>query len=55
MASVGLLDPDIKAPGFTYLPEFFRKVEFREVERGELPLKVWKDCEDKAPVANESL
>ena len=29
---------------FTYSPEFFRKVGFRVVERGELPLKVWKDC-----------
>ncbi len=29
---------------FTYVPEFFRKAGFREVERGELPLKVWKDC-----------
>ena len=29
---------------FTYVPEFFRKLGFREVERGELPLKVWKDC-----------
>ena len=29
---------------FTYVPDFFRKVGFREVERGELPLKVWKDC-----------
>src|SRR5579864_9135072 len=29
---------------FTYVPEFFRKVGFREVERGALPLKVWKDC-----------
>jgi amino-acid N-acetyltransferase len=29
---------------FTYVPEFFGKVGFREVERGELPLKVWKDC-----------
>jgi amino-acid N-acetyltransferase len=29
---------------FTYAPEFFRRVGFREVERGELPLKVWKDC-----------
>jgi amino-acid N-acetyltransferase len=29
---------------FTYVPEFFRRVGFREVERGELPLKVWKDC-----------
>jgi amino-acid N-acetyltransferase len=29
---------------FTYVPGFFRKLEFQEVERGELPLKVWKDC-----------
>ena len=29
---------------FTYVPEFFAKVGFGEVERGELPLKAWKDC-----------
>jgi len=29
---------------FTYVPEFFQKLGFYEVERGELPLKVWKDC-----------
>jgi len=29
---------------FTYVAEFFRKMSFEEVERGELPLKVWKDC-----------
>lgn len=29
---------------FTYIPEFFRKLEFLEIERGELPLKAWKDC-----------
>lgn len=29
---------------FTYVPEFFIKIGFREVDRGELPLKVWKDC-----------
>ncbi len=29
---------------FTYVPGFFRKLGFREVERGELPLKAWKDC-----------
>jgi len=29
---------------FTYVPGFFRKLGFRTVERGELPLKVWKDC-----------
>ena len=29
---------------FTYVRDFFCKLGFREVERGELPLKVWKDC-----------
>jgi amino-acid N-acetyltransferase len=29
---------------FTYVKEFFYKLGFREVERGALPLKVWKDC-----------
>jgi amino-acid N-acetyltransferase len=29
---------------FTYVPLFFKKLGFKEVERGELPLKVWKDC-----------
>jgi len=29
---------------FTYVDPFFRKLGFVEVERGELPLKAWKDC-----------
>jgi amino-acid N-acetyltransferase len=29
---------------FTYVPDFFRKLAFQEVERGALPLKAWKDC-----------
>jgi amino-acid N-acetyltransferase len=29
---------------FTYVPEFFAKLGFTTVERGELPLKAWKDC-----------
>jgi amino-acid N-acetyltransferase len=29
---------------FTYVSEFFRKMGFAAVERGELPLKAWKDC-----------
>jgi amino-acid N-acetyltransferase len=29
---------------FTYVPDFFRKLSFRQVDRGLLPLKVWKDC-----------
>ncbi|MBC8167296.1 MAG: N-acetyltransferase [Bryobacteraceae bacterium] len=29
---------------FTYVSRFFGKLGFQEVERGELPLKAWKDC-----------
>jgi amino-acid N-acetyltransferase len=29
---------------FTYVPGFFGKLGFEEVDRGELPLKAWKDC-----------
>lgn len=29
---------------FTYVPDFFGKMGFEEVERGALPLKAWKDC-----------
>ncbi|MGH9639717.1 MAG: N-acetyltransferase [Bryobacteraceae bacterium] len=29
---------------FTYVPGFFARLGFAECERGELPLKVWKDC-----------
>jgi amino-acid N-acetyltransferase len=29
---------------FTYVPEFFRRLGFAEVDRGSLPLKAWKDC-----------
>lgn len=29
---------------FTYVPGFFHKVGFHQVDRGLLPLKVWKDC-----------
>lgn len=39
------IDNDLHALfAFTYVPGFFRKMGFRAVERGELPLKVWKDC-----------
>ncbi len=38
-------DNDLEAIfAFTYVPEFFAKLGFSEVERGELPLKAWKDC-----------
>src|SRR5438270_4157321 len=38
-------DNDLEAIfAFTYVSEFFRKLGFEEVERGELPLKAWKDC-----------
>ena len=29
---------------FTYVPDFFRKMAFEDVDRGALPLKAWKDC-----------
>jgi amino-acid N-acetyltransferase len=29
---------------FTYVDKFFLKLGFRHVDRGELPLKAWKDC-----------
>ena len=29
---------------FTYVPDFFQKLGFHQVDRGLLPLKVWKDC-----------
>jgi amino-acid N-acetyltransferase len=29
---------------FTYVPGFFNKLGFVEVDRSELPLKAWKDC-----------
>jgi amino-acid N-acetyltransferase len=29
---------------FTYVEGFFRKLGYQTVERGELPLKAWKDC-----------
>jgi amino-acid N-acetyltransferase len=29
---------------FTYVPRFFARLGYREVDRGELPLKAWKDC-----------
>jgi len=29
---------------FTYVPGFFQKMGYSEVDRGELPLKAWKDC-----------
>ncbi|MBV9082753.1 MAG: N-acetyltransferase, partial [Acidobacteriaceae bacterium] len=38
-------DNDLQALfAFTYVPQFFGKLGFKEVERGELPLKAWKDC-----------
>ncbi|MCL4796391.1 MAG: N-acetyltransferase [Bryobacteraceae bacterium] len=29
---------------FTYVPGFFAKTGYREIDRGLLPLKAWKDC-----------
>src|SRR5947209_19842559 len=39
------LDNDLESIfAFTYVPGFFARLGFHEVERGELPLKAWKDC-----------
>jgi amino-acid N-acetyltransferase len=39
------LNSDLNAIfAFTYVAEFFRKLGFQQVDRGLLPLKVWKDC-----------
>ena len=50
-APVSRQDSDFNGDGlidavfaFTYVPDFFGKMGFAEVERGELPLKAWKDC-----------
>jgi amino-acid N-acetyltransferase len=29
---------------FTYRPEFFRKQGFKDIDKMELPRKVWTDC-----------
>jgi amino-acid N-acetyltransferase len=29
---------------FTYIPDFFAKLGFEQIDRSELPLKAWKDC-----------
>lgn len=49
-AIVQNLEEEARASGldaifaFTYVPGFFRRIGFSEVERGDLPLKAWKDC-----------
>ncbi|HZU28034.1 MAG TPA: N-acetyltransferase [Bryobacteraceae bacterium] len=49
-ALVEQLEEEARAAGldaifaFTYVPGFFHKLGFSEVERGDLPLKAWKDC-----------
>jgi amino-acid N-acetyltransferase len=49
-ALVGVLEAEAQAFGleelfaFTYLPGFFEKLGFAAIDRGELPLKAWKDC-----------
>ena len=47
---VSALEEEARAHGlvsvfaFTYVPDFFRKLGYAVVDRGELPLKAWKDC-----------
>jgi len=49
-ALVETLEEEARAQGlhsifaFTYVAGFFSKLGFEEVDRGELPLKAWKDC-----------
>lgn len=49
-ALVGALEEEARAFGleavfaFTYIPRFFRKLGYLEVDRADLPLKAWKDC-----------
>ncbi|MGA3185698.1 MAG: N-acetyltransferase [Bryobacteraceae bacterium] len=49
-ALVEILEEEARAQGlysifaFTYVAGFFAKLGFEEVDRGELPLKAWKDC-----------
>lgn len=39
----------------TYQPDFFRKLDFKDVDKSELPHKVWSDCINcsKFPDCNE--
>jgi amino-acid N-acetyltransferase len=39
----------------TYQPDFFRKLDFRDIDKSELPHKVWSDCINcsKFPDCNE--
>ncbi|MCF6289969.1 MAG: N-acetyltransferase [Desulfobacterales bacterium] len=39
----------------TYQPDFFRKLGFKDIDKGELPHKVWSDCVQcsKFPDCNE--
>jgi amino-acid N-acetyltransferase len=36
--------PDAKIFTLTFVPEFFRRCGFYEVDRDTLPEKIWKDC-----------
>lgn len=38
--------PDSKIFVLTYSPEFFKKLEFKEVDKDLLPEKIWKDCQN---------
>ncbi len=43
-----LLDdfPDAKIFVLSYYPDFFKKLGFQEIQREELPEKIWKDCQN---------
>ncbi|MBN1499148.1 MAG: GNAT family N-acetyltransferase [Spirochaetes bacterium] len=37
-------NPESKIFTLTYVPEFFKKLNFIEVDKNTLPEKIWKDC-----------
>ena len=38
--------PDAKIFVLSYYPDFFKKLDFYEIDREELPEKIWKDCQN---------
>jgi amino-acid N-acetyltransferase len=38
--------PDSRIFVLTYSPDFFKKLGFKEVEKADLPEKIWKDCQN---------
>lgn len=45
-------EPQAKIFTLTYVPDFFKKMDFYEVDKSTLPEKIWKDC-SKCPKKDE--